>query len=100
MSAIVGRVVWREMPAPARASSRGTPLADAPSPALTDEAAPDFAADPEVVRAVAEGEALAYGHPAFAVETALIDPLPHQPDPEPVIRRYLTQAMPRRLTPS
>src|SRR5712691_11521213 len=41
----------------------------------------DFSTDPEVVRAVAEGERLAYGHlfnPAFATETSLIDPLPHQ----------------------
>ncbi len=42
---------------------------------------PQFTADPEVVRVVAEGERLAYGHlvnPAFAIETSLIDPLPHQ----------------------
>src|SRR3989304_1658452 len=41
----------------------------------------DFSANPEVVRLVAEGERLAFGHlfnPAFATETALIDPLPHQ----------------------
>jgi hypothetical protein len=41
----------------------------------------DFSSDPEVVRVVAEGERLAFSHlvnPAFAVETALIDPLPHQ----------------------
>ncbi len=41
----------------------------------------NFRTDPEVVRVVAEGERLAFGHlfnPAFAVETALIDPLPHQ----------------------
>jgi len=41
----------------------------------------DFAADPEVVRVVAQGEYLAYGHlfnPAFAIETSLIEPLPHQ----------------------
>lgn len=41
----------------------------------------DFAADPEVVRLVAEGERLALGHlfnPSFATETSLIDPLPHQ----------------------
>ena len=41
----------------------------------------DFAASPEVVWAIAEGERLAYGHlanPAFAIETSLIDPLPHQ----------------------
>jgi superfamily II DNA or RNA helicase len=41
----------------------------------------DFTADPEVVRVVAEGERLAYGHlfnPAFATEISMIDPLPHQ----------------------
>jgi superfamily II DNA or RNA helicase/transcriptional regulator with XRE-family HTH domain len=41
----------------------------------------DFAADPEIVRIVAEGQRLAYGHlfnPTFAAETSLIDPLPHQ----------------------
>ncbi|HVC33221.1 MAG TPA: helicase-related protein [Chloroflexota bacterium] len=41
----------------------------------------DFLADCEKVRAVAEAERLAYGHlfnPAFATETSLIDPLPHQ----------------------
>ena len=43
--------------------------------------APDFSADPSVVTAVAEAHRLAYGHmfnPAFATETASIDPLPHQ----------------------
>ena len=41
----------------------------------------DFAADPHAVSAVAEAHRLAYGHlfnPAFATETSLIDPLPHQ----------------------
>ncbi len=41
----------------------------------------DFSSDPESVRAVAEGERLAYGHlfnPTFATEVSLIDPLPHQ----------------------
>ncbi|NPV49499.1 MAG: helix-turn-helix domain-containing protein, partial [Armatimonadetes bacterium] len=41
----------------------------------------DFAADPEIIRAVAEGERMAFGHlfsPAFATEISLIDPLPHQ----------------------
>ena len=41
----------------------------------------DFSADPEAVSAVAEAHRLAYGHlfnPAFATETSLIDPLPHQ----------------------
>src|SRR5262245_58696975 len=56
------------------------------SPVVADRAttttpALNFTADPEIVRVVAEGERLAFGHlvnPAFAVETALIDPLPHQ----------------------
>ena len=46
-----------------------------PSPSM------DFSADPNAVLAVAEAHRLAYGHlfnPAFATETSLIDPLPHQ----------------------
>ena len=41
----------------------------------------DFSADPNAVLAVAEAHRLAYGHlfnPAFATETSLVDPLPHQ----------------------
>src|SRR2546430_12821391 len=41
----------------------------------------DFTADPDVVRAVVEGERLTYGHlfnPAFATEISRIEPLPHQ----------------------
>jgi superfamily II DNA or RNA helicase/DNA-binding XRE family transcriptional regulator len=41
----------------------------------------DFSTSSEIVRLVAEGERLAYGHlfnPAFATETSRIDPLPHQ----------------------
>jgi len=41
----------------------------------------DFSTNPEVVRAVAEGFRLGYGHlfnPAFSTEFSLIDPLPHQ----------------------
>ena len=41
----------------------------------------DFSADPKAVSAVAEAHRLSYGHlfnPAFATETSLIDPLPHQ----------------------
>ena len=41
----------------------------------------DFSADPDAVLAVAEAHRLTYGHlfnPAFATETSLIDPLPHQ----------------------
>ena len=46
-----------------------------PSPGM------DFSADPSAVSVVAEAHRLAYGHlfnPAFATETSLIDPLPHQ----------------------
>ena len=42
---------------------------------------PDFRADSEAVRLFVEGERLRYGHlfsPTFGVETALIDPVPHQ----------------------
>ena len=41
----------------------------------------DFSADPDAVSTVAEAHRLAYGHlfnSAFAAETSLIDPLPHQ----------------------
>jgi len=41
----------------------------------------DFSTDPEVVRVIAEGERLRYGHlfnPSFAIEISRIDPLPHQ----------------------
>ena len=41
----------------------------------------DFSTDPEIVKVIAEGERLTYGHlfnPAFAAEISLIDPLPHQ----------------------
>ncbi len=41
----------------------------------------DFSADPDAVSALAEAHRLTYGHlfnSAFAIETSLIDPLPHQ----------------------
>ena len=50
-------------------------------PARDEAPSMDFAADPHAVSAVAEAHRLAYGHlfnPAFATETSLIDPLPHQ----------------------
>ena len=53
--------------------------AAAPPPAAPPEL--DFAGNPDAVAAVAEAWRLAYGHqfnPAFASETARIDPLPHQ----------------------
>ena len=58
-----------------------------PEPASLQQPAPvtlpgiDFAADPEAVAAVVEAHRLTYGHlfnSAFAIETSLIDPLPHQ----------------------
>ena len=50
-------------------------------PVADDSPSMDFAAHPNAVAAVAEAHRLAYGHlfnPAFATETSLIDPLPHQ----------------------
>lgn len=41
----------------------------------------DFTAPPEMVKVLAEGERLSFGHlfnPAFAIEISGIDPLPHQ----------------------
>jgi len=41
----------------------------------------DFTAPPEIVKVLAEGERLSFGHlmnPTFATEIASIDPLPHQ----------------------
>ena len=52
-----------------------------PNARLEATPALDFAAEPEVVAAVAEATRLTYGHlfnPAFATEISLIDPLPHQ----------------------
>ena len=54
------------------------PTTDGGSPATPSL---DFSADPRAVSAVAEAHRLAYGHlfnSAFATETSLIDPLPHQ----------------------
>ncbi len=55
----------------------------APFPQLATDPPPriDFSSDSRLVRAVAEAERLAHGYlfnPAFATETSLIDPLPHQ----------------------
>ena len=62
-----------------------TPQRIAEQPVAYDVSKPppsmDFSADPNAVAAVAEAHRLAYGHlfnPAFATETSLIDPLPHQ----------------------
>ena len=53
----------------------------------------DFSADPDAVSALAEAHRLTYGHlfnSAFATETSLIDPLPHQRIA--VYRRMLNQS--------
>ena len=70
------RIVELESEAPQR-------IAEQPAAYEASEHPPsiDFAADPTAVAAVAEAHRLAYGHlfnPAFATETSLIDPLPHQ----------------------
>ena len=57
----------------------------------------DFSADPNAVSAVAEAHRLAYGHlfnPAFATETSLIDPLPHQ---RIAVYEYMLQQAPLRF---
>lgn len=59
-------------------ANSGPFVADNASSAIHDL---DFFADPNSVAAVAEAHRLAYGHlfnSAFATETSLIDPLPHQ----------------------
>ncbi len=53
----------------------------APTARPTAKPVIDFTASPDVVRALAEGERLSFGHmfnPAFATEISQIDPLPHQ----------------------
>lgn len=82
-------VAWRQV---VRVEQEGVGAFKGPTPALAPRLQPepppisgslptDFAADPEVIRAVAEGERMAFGHlfsPAFATEISLVDPLPHQ----------------------
>jgi len=77
---------WRRIQELAVAHAEGqAPEARGPQAKGLDQEAStleiDYGADPERVRLVAEAERLAYGHlfnPAFATETSLIDPLPHQ----------------------
>jgi superfamily II DNA or RNA helicase/DNA-binding XRE family transcriptional regulator len=76
-----GRLAWRHIELLERRGSLPTALREAQESG--GEVAPpvDFSADPETVRLVGEAERLTYGHlfnPAFATETSLIDPLPHQ----------------------
>src|SRR5438105_8539913 len=62
----------------------GDRRAPVPGAAPVNSSAPvalDFGGDPEDVRLVVEAERLSFGHqsnPAFAIETSLIDALPHQ----------------------
>jgi len=73
------RLYWNllqqlEMQVAEESGSYATPTAKPP-------AILDFTAPPEIVKVLAEGERLSFGHlmnPAFATEISSIDPLPHQ----------------------
>ena len=68
-------------PGPDPHRRRGAPGGDDALPAPSTPPPLDFAGDPAALSAVAEALRLAHGHqfnPAFASETARIDPLPHQ----------------------
>lgn len=76
------RLAWQrivELDRDSEPSARGATGPAALAPVKTTGL--DFAGNPKAVVAVAEAHRLAYGHlfnPAFASETSLIDPLPHQ----------------------
>jgi len=59
-------------------------VAEEPAPYGEDKGTPpvlDFTASPDIVKVLAEGERLSFGHlmnPVFATEISRIDPLPHQ----------------------
>ena len=72
------RILELENSSASNATEKAPPVPDKGPSALPGL---DFSADPNAVSAVAEAHRLAYGHlfnPAFATETSLIDPLPHQ----------------------
>ena len=74
-------LAWRRILDLERLPAEGAEETASARPRPSAAPAPDFAADPEAVAAVAEARRLSYGHmanPAFATETSLIDPLPHQ----------------------
>jgi len=71
------RLAWEQIERLSSGSHEAStaPVAQAPPSHV------DFASNAEVVRAIAEGERLSFGHlanPAFATEVSRIDPLPHQ----------------------
>jgi len=85
------RLAWQKLEAIERfglAALEGGPAGPQPSaraigPETVDAGSVplDFSGDPEGVRAVVEAHSLAEGYrtnPAFAIETSLVDPLPHQ----------------------
>ena len=72
---------WRRILAIESAAAGEPEELASPSGDATPEYQLDFSADPDVVWCIAEAHRLASGHqvnPAFARETSLIDPLPHQ----------------------
>ena len=71
------RILEIEAQSEERPEAKGPNAGGEPDPLISM----NFSADPNAVWAVAEAHRLAYGHlfnPAFATETSLIDPLPHQ----------------------
>jgi len=70
-----------EEPLAAYGQPAGTAAQTREEPESAERPVVDFGGNPAVVRLVAEGERLSFGHmfnPSFATETSLIDPLPHQ----------------------
>ncbi len=77
------RLAWSRILELEKSLDTSTITEKSPSYAPSSSAAPplNFAADPEAVAALVEAHRLTYGHlfnSAFATETSLIDPLPHQ----------------------
>ena len=77
------RLAWRRILELEKSLATSTITEKGPSCLPSSAAAPplNFAADPEAVAALVEAHRLTYGHlfnSAFATETSLIDPLPHQ----------------------
>ena len=73
------RLYWRQLQQlEMRVAEESVPYG---KPVALPPAILDFTAQPEIVKVLAEGERLSFGHqmnPAFATEISSIDPLPHQ----------------------